>query len=127
MIDSCFERDWGYSKISKMVKNKKQLAQIKEFLRLRYKAIKDFYKTKSSFSGMHVFGIGANQLLEILTELGALDSKNLNAAAVGLEMVKCTTANPDDNRTMVNNNKCKLFIDLLTNQHCYVDSNFWNS
>lgn len=63
---------------------------------------------------MQTFGIGANQILEILAELGAIDSKSLNAAAVGLEMIKCTTANPDDNRTMVNNNKCKCDARVLT-------------
>jgi len=36
-----------------------------------------------------------------------MDTKNLNAAGVGLEMIKCTTANPEENRSMVNNNKCK--------------------
>lgn len=86
------------------------MLKIKEFLKTHYKSIKNFYKTKSSFSGMNVLGIGSNLALEILNEFGAIDQKNLNAAAVGLEMIKCTTVNPDENRSMVNNNRCKSFF-----------------
>jgi len=59
-MESCFEKDWSYSKITKMINSKKKLNTLKEFLKSNYKLIKDFYKTKSSYSGMHIFGIGAN-------------------------------------------------------------------
>lgn len=56
---------------------------------------------------MESFGIGANQLLEILHSMKALDEDNLNAAAVGLEMIKCTSQITDDNRSSFKTNRCK--------------------
>lgn len=49
ILDSCFEIDWKRSKIEKLIKNKDEMNEFKEFLRSKYKDIKETYKNYSSY------------------------------------------------------------------------------
>lgn len=44
ILKKCFEFDWDYGKIPKLVKKEEELEQIKNFFRNNYRAIKDCYK-----------------------------------------------------------------------------------
>lgn len=109
-MERCFEEDWNRSKIKKFIKGKKENKKVKNYLKPLYKKIKDFYKHHSSFSGLHVFGLGPNTLIELFNQMGATDLKNLNSAAIGIEMTKCASGGADKD---LNNNKGKLWSQFL--------------
>jgi hypothetical protein len=105
-MQKCFDEDWNRSKIKKFIKSKKERKVVQELLRPIYKIIKDFYKHHASFSGLNVFGLGPNAVIELFNQMGATDIKYLNTAAIGIEMTKCNTQSLED-KGQLNTNKGK--------------------
>lgn len=65
MTKKCFERDWGHSKISNIVKNPEEQQKLKTFLLQNYKNIKEIYKYFSSFSPFDgIWAVSANSFTE---------------------------------------------------------------
>ena len=44
IVAKCFDMDWDYGKVFKIIKNEQQLEQTKQFFKERYRFIKNTYK-----------------------------------------------------------------------------------
>jgi hypothetical protein len=44
ILDKCFEYDWGYSKVHKLVKNEEELPVVKRVFKQNYSKLKEIYK-----------------------------------------------------------------------------------
>jgi len=65
--DSCFEFDFDRCQFQKDFKDEASLAELKKFLRERYRDIIDCYKYYSSMSGFQVWQITQNNLTEFIS------------------------------------------------------------
>lgn len=86
MIDECFEADWPNTKIEKMIKDERQIEQIREYLKLNYKQLREAYKY---YSGAMPFGrltcITTPTLTEMLYHCGDfIDNKQIKLADIDL-------------------------------------------
>ena len=76
LVNLCFEYDWDSGKIPKIVKDEKQVQQIKEFFRERYKKIKDTYKYYASMSPVgDVWAIQNAAFAELIEKCKIIDQK----------------------------------------------------
>lgn len=67
MLDSCFDYDWELTKIPIIVKNEEERNQIKAYLRLRYKMIRETYKFNSGIAPLgRIMCIGPQTLTEMM-------------------------------------------------------------
>lgn len=116
-MERCFEADFVNGRYRNFIKDKKDLKQVRELLKENYKELKDFYKHYSSFSNRKHFGIGQNMMIDIFNKMGALDTKYLNIAALGIEMAKVNFSDKITQEEETNNPKnliCRYeFLELL--------------
>ena len=76
LINLCFEYDWECGKIPKIIKDEKQVSQVKEFFRERYKQIKDVYKYFASLNPVgDIWAIQNAPFAELIDKCQIIDSK----------------------------------------------------
>jgi hypothetical protein len=89
LLNKCFEFDWEHTKISKLIKDKIDLEKSKEFLRSKYKLLRETYKYYAGVDPIGVLAcIGTNTFTEIINNCpGLLDYKYLKLSDLDLEFV----------------------------------------
>lgn len=50
ILNNCFNTDWDCSRIERIIRNKDEIPEFKEFLRSKYKIIKDCYKSNATLA-----------------------------------------------------------------------------
>ncbi|EGR33095.1 leucine rich repeat protein [Ichthyophthirius multifiliis] len=76
ILNKCFDFDWDNSKIPQKVKNKEDQELLKQFLREKYKLIKDAYKHFATFNPIQdIWCIQNAPWLEFISQLKIIDQK----------------------------------------------------
>lgn len=87
LVNLCFNYDWECSKVQKIIKDQKQLSEVKEFFRIRYKFIKDTYKYYSSINPVvDIWAMQSAQCIELLQKCQIMD----NTCTLEFLMIKFT-------------------------------------
>ena len=118
-MELCFEHDWNHGAYKRFIKDPKDLNLVRNFLKPRFKKIKDFYKHYSSLTSSSIaFGIGPNLMNEIFTKMDAFDDRVFNVGALGIEMTKTNATGKLNKNSKSQNNLRNLicrheFMELL--------------
>ena len=84
----CFDFDWSNCKIPKIVKDPKELEEIRLFLKENYKSIRETYKY---YAGLSPWGIipciGQNVLNDIINKSSIVDGNTLKLSDVDFEFI----------------------------------------
>eukprot|EP00347_Sterkiella_histriomuscorum_P006493 403352557 len=87
-LTKCFEFDWQCGKIPKLVKDSKDLENLKNLLRVYYRKFRETYKYHAGIQMVQgVPAIGTNVLNEIVTITNLADGKNLKLSDVDVEFI----------------------------------------
>eukprot|EP00347_Sterkiella_histriomuscorum_P005610 403355936 len=89
LLNNCFEHDWSCTKLEKIIKDLTDQNKTKEFLRTRYKLLRDAYKYYSGVDPVgNVCCIGTNVFTEMVSNCGdMIDQKTLKLSDLDLEFV----------------------------------------
>ena len=71
-LNECFEFDFNRCQFNKDFKDEKSLAELKQYLRERYRNIIDCYKYYSSLSGYQIWQITQNNLTEFISHCNGM-------------------------------------------------------
>ncbi|KAL4510557.1 hypothetical protein ABPG72_004711 [Tetrahymena utriculariae] len=93
LITKCFEFDWEYCKIPRIIKNKPEdLQKVKDFLQQKYKYIKDTYKHYASQNPIgDVWAIQKLQFADLVNQTNLIDNKKLKDADVDIKWTATTS------------------------------------
>ena len=67
ILDGCFETDWEFTKIPKLLKyDPAQIKKLKEYMKANYKGLREVYKYFAGVQAMRVASLASSGLVEIL-------------------------------------------------------------
>ena len=89
IINKCFDFDWGCSSLDKLIKDLTSRQNVKNFLRPRYKMIREAYKHLACIAPSgNIPSIGMITMAEILLKCNDLvDNKNLKLSDVDISFI----------------------------------------
>lgn len=92
LLEKCFEKDYSYSRISRIVKKPEQEIKIKAYLRENYKFLRECYKFYAAISpSNNIFCINKTIFNEISNACGLGTSKTLSLKDIDLDYIKTTS------------------------------------
>ncbi|CAI2365652.1 unnamed protein product [Moneuplotes crassus] len=100
LLEGCFEYDWKCSKITKLVKNEEDQAEVKKILKSHYKEFREVYKFQGALNPAGLYpSIGSNVISEIVASCKHLvDNSTLNLSDIDLEFVATNAGNKNNPR-----------------------------
>lgn len=94
LINKCFEYDWSYCKIPKIIKNEDELHKIKNYLKSIYKPIRETYKYYAGISPCsNIPCIGQNAFNEIINLTSIVDGKDVKLSDIDFEFIATKAGN----------------------------------
>lgn len=96
----CFEFDWDYGKIPRLIKRDDDLALVKEFFRHNYKALKDAYKNYATKSPVgDIWAIANTAFLEFIEKIKIVDKSLIKDPDINLKWVATISSIPQTDKT----------------------------
>ncbi|KAL4456118.1 hypothetical protein ABPG74_014079 [Tetrahymena malaccensis] len=100
LLRKCFDFDWDYGKIPKLIKNDDQLKQVKEFFRSHYREIKDCYKSYATkYPVGDVWAIQNPAFLEFIEKIKIIDKNLIKDPDINLKWVATISSIPQQDKT----------------------------
>lgn len=94
LIERCFEFDWNWSKLEKIIKSEEQRELTKKYLKANYRLIREAYKYFAGVSPWGIVpGIGQNAFNEIINATHIWDNKRLKLADIDFEFIVTKAGN----------------------------------
>ena len=93
-MEKCFEFDWSWSKIQKIIKSEEEQNKVKAVLSKNYRLIREWYKYYAGVSPWGIIpGIGQNAFNEIINATNLWDNKRLKLADIDFEFIVTKAGN----------------------------------
>ncbi|EGR32874.1 leucine rich repeat protein [Ichthyophthirius multifiliis] len=100
IIKRCFEFDWKYGKIGKIVRNEEDEQEVANFFSQRYAQIKNFYKFYASKSPVgDIWAIQNGVFLEFIDKIKIIDNKLVKDADINIKWVATVSSIPQSDKT----------------------------
>lgn len=125
LLKKCFEYDWDHTKIPKIIKNHEELEKVKNYLKSKYKCIREVYKYYAGINPCsYIPSIGQNAFNEIINLTTIVDGNICKFSDIDFEFIATKAGNKNiqlnPERWLVRYQFMEIFIRIA--QHKYFKS-----